>query len=234
MLKAVLFDLDDTLYDHRHSSRTALEVLRQQFPAVLGTVPVDELEQVNLAILNEIHIEVLNGTIDADTARRRRFLQLFTQYGFTPSEEILAEITTYYREAYQQSWRAAEGAVELLRRLRELGLKIGIISNNLVEEQIKKLRVCGLTDLIDSLTISEEAGVSKPNPKIFHIALERLGCQIDEVVMIGDAWENDIVPARDLGIRAIWFNAYNLESPDPSVPSLNTFTNIEGALSLIF
>ncbi|HEX5315593.1 MAG TPA: HAD family hydrolase, partial [Candidatus Kapabacteria bacterium] len=171
MLKAVLFDLDDTLYDHRHSSRSALAVLQKKLPAVLGMVSLDELERVNLSILNEIHIEVLSGTIDVESARRKRFSQLLLQYDFTLTEEQLAEVSSVYREAYQQSWRASIGAVELLTALREKGLKIGIISNNLVEEQMEKLRVCNLLDHIDSLTISEEAGIAKPDPQIFRIAL---------------------------------------------------------------
>lgn len=234
MLKAVLFDLDDTLYDHRYSSRTALAVLQNALPAALGSVSLDELEMVNLSILNEIHIEVLSGTIDVETARRKRFSQLLLRYGFTFTEEQLAEVSSVYREAYRQSWRAAIGAVELLTALREKGLKIGIISNNLVEEQMEKLRVCGLIEHIDCLTISEEAGVSKPDPKIFEIALERLECTNDEVVMIGDAWENDIAPARGLGIRTIWFNSYGVPSPDENIPSITTFSDVNVLMRLIF
>lgn len=234
MLKAVLFDLDDTLYDHRHSSRTALAMLQKKLPAALGSVSLDELERVNLLILNEIHIEVLSGTIDVETARRKRFSQLLLQYDFTLTEEQLAEVSSVYREAYQQSWRAAIGAVELLTALREKGLKIGIISNNLVEEQMEKLRVCNLLDHIDSITISEEAGIAKPDPQIFRIALERLGCSAKEVVMIGDSWENDIAPARALGIRTIWFNSYGVPSPDENIPSVTTFSDVNVLMRLIF
>lgn len=233
MLQAVLFDLDDTLFDHRHSSKTALRVLQEQYPAVLGAVNLDELQGVNLQILNEVHIDVLNGSIDVETARQRRFTQLFHRYGTSLTSDQLSEISSLYRVAYQTSWRAASGAITVLTELRKKGIRIGIVSNNLVEEQMQKLRTCGLIDYIDSLTISEEAGVAKPDAQIFRIALERMGCSPNEVVMIGDAWENDIVPARLLGVRAIWFNSYGLSSPDENVPSITDFSDLNAVLRLI-
>jgi HAD superfamily hydrolase (TIGR01549 family) len=232
-LRAVLFDLDDTLYDHRHSSRAALALLQQEYPAVLGAVSLDELERANLNILNTIHIEVLNRSVDVETARRKRFFRLFSQYEMELPAEEQARVSTLYREAYRQSWRAADGAVELLTVLRGHGLKTGIISNNLVEEQMEKLRVCNLEHLIDSLTISEEAGVAKPDPRIFQIALDRLGCLPNQVVMIGDAWENDIVPARAMGIHAIWFNSYGVPAPEEHTPSLTSFSDLPATLRLI-
>ena len=84
--------------------------------------------------------------------------------------------------------------------------KIGIVSNNVLDEQQEKLLVCGLDRFVDELVVSGEVGVSKPDPLIFHTAMNRLGVSEDETVMVGDSWIADIEGARAAGIRAIWFN----------------------------
>lgn len=232
MLRAVLFDIDDTLFDHRHSARVSLQMLQAEFPALAG-VPIEVLELAHLEILNDVHDQVLAGTITQEAARENRFTMLLARFGAECSAEERSRIREAYRQSYRAARRAMDGVIPLLQELHARGLKIGVISNNLVEEQLDKLETCGLTGFIDSLTISEEAGMTKPDPRIFYLALERLGCAAEEVVMIGDAWQNDIVPARKLGMRTIWFNGYGLQSLDEGVPSLESFSDTNAALTLI-
>lgn len=149
MLKAVIFDIDDTLFDHRHSARTGLATLQSYFPTALGTVPLDDLERTHRELLNTIHIQVLNGTLDQGEARRLRFAKLLTRYGIEASEEEQLVLRRRYRASYQSSRRAALGAIPLLKALRERELRIGLLSNNLVEEQLGKLDACGLRELVD-------------------------------------------------------------------------------------
>ena len=87
---------------------------------------------------------------------------------------------------------------------------------------------------IDLLMASEEAGVSKPDPAIFALALGRLGCSADEAVMVGDSWENDIVGAQRAGIRAVWFNPRGEAPPASGVPVLRALAPVEAALEMIF
>jgi HAD superfamily hydrolase (TIGR01509 family) len=233
MLKFVLFDLDDTLFDHRHSSRSALTVLQEHFAEHLSAVSLDELERHNLTILNAIHVEVLSGAITPDEARARRFAQLLGKYGATISEEEQYEVGALYRTKYQSSRRPSAGAIAILHELRKRGLKTGVVSNNLVEEQNDKLQYCGLADLLDIVVISEAVGVSKPDPRIFEIALERAGCTPEEAVMVGDAWGNDVLGARAAGIRAVWFNCYNDPRPNEDVPEITSFEDMDLALNVI-
>jgi len=233
MLKAVLFDLDDTLFDHRHSSRAALSVLQNEYPLEIGNVNMDELEAANLDILNTVHIEVLAGKLTTDQAREKRFGILLAEYGIAHSSEKLRDIAVRYRSKYQSSWRAVPGAKALLSGLHDRGLKTAIISNNLVEEQMDKLEHIGLLDLLDSTTISEEAGFAKPDARIFEIALDRLACKPGEAIMIGDAWENDIIGARNADIAAIWYNCYLTESPDKSVPEIRSLEDSAGLIRLL-
>jgi HAD superfamily hydrolase (TIGR01549 family) len=232
MLKAVLFDIDDTLFDHRHSSRSALSVLQSEYREI-GDVNMDELEAVNLEILNSVHVDVLAGKLTPDQAREKRFGILLAKYGITASSEKLRDVAVLYRSKYQSSRRAVPGAKELLHLLRNRGLKTAIISNNLVDEQMDKLQHIGLMNLLDSLTISEEAGFAKPDSRIFQIALDRLYCKPEEAVMIGDAWENDILGARNAGIASIWYNCYLTEPPDTSVPEIRSLEDSELIIRLL-
>lgn len=93
-------------------------------------------------------------------------------------------------------------AAVCLRRLREL-YHIGIIANQ-VPGCTARLRAWGLLPHIDLVVSSAEEGVSKPDPRIFQIALDRAHCAPQAAVMAGDRIDNDIRPARALGMRTVW------------------------------
>ena len=216
MIEAVLLDLDDTLFDHQHSARQALEAVRGRH-AQLAALPAGEVERRHAELLEELHLLVLDGRLSLDDARRERFRRLLEYAGVDAGPGVQAEMVQAtaecYRTRYIDAWRAVPGALALLRALRGRA-KVGVVSNNLAREQWEKLRFCGFAPLVDVVVISEEAGVSKPDPRIFEIALERLETRASQAVMIGDAWRTDIDGAARAGIRAIWFNP--ARHPPPS------------------
>ena len=231
MVRAVLFDLDDTLFDHQGCSRDALASV-QQCHDTLGAMPMAELERLHSAILEELHGDVMLGRVPLEEARRERFRRLLAVTGATPGEELVAAAAAAYRDRYREVRRAIRGADALLASVGRRA-RVGIVSNNLLDEQLDKLRVCGLEGLIETVVVSEEVGVSKPDPAIFHVALERLQCSAEEAVMVGDSWAADIAGARAAGIRAVWFNPRRLplppgERPVPQIASLDpTVTTLE-------
>lgn len=95
-----------------------------------------------------------------------------------------------------------EGARECLEALSGK-YKIGVIANQSLgtAERLERL---GIRQFIDVVIASAEEGVAKPDRRIFEIALERGGCKPSEAVMIGDRVDNDIVPAKLLGMHTIW------------------------------
>lgn len=214
MVRAVLFDLDDTLFDHRYGARTALQDLHAAHPC-FSCLPFDVFERQHASVLEELHRRVVAGELPLDDARRERFRRLFEQAGVTPGEELVGRTAAAYRDRYMATRRAIAGAAALLPLVRERA-RIAVVSNNLLQEQQDKMRHLGLDRYVDVLVVSEEAGISKPDPRIFAIALERLGCAAGEAVMVGDSWQMDVVGARAAGIRAIWFNRLGVPSPDPA------------------
>jgi HAD superfamily hydrolase (TIGR01549 family) len=212
MVRAVLFDLDDTLFDHRGCSQDALAAV-QQCHARLGAMPLGQLEQVHAALLEQLHGDVMLGRVPLEDARRERFRRLLVAAGATPDEDLVALTAATYRDRYREVRRAVRGAGALLGALAAR-VRIGIVSNNLFDEQQEKLRVCGLDPFVHALVVSERVGVSKPDPAIFAAALARMECRPDEAVMVGDSWTADIAGARAAGIWPIWFNPLGLPVPD--------------------
>ncbi|HSL20060.1 MAG TPA: HAD family hydrolase [Vicinamibacterales bacterium] len=232
-MRAFLFDLDDTLFDHRHSTRVALSAARACLPP-LAALPFDALEAAHAGVLEEVHREVIAGRIDVDAARVARFARLVEMHGGRASREEVEAGARAYRAAYLGARRAVAGASELLRVLRPHGA-IAVVSNNVVAEQVAKIAVCGLRDDIDALVVSEEAGVAKPDPEIFRIALERVGCAPGQALMIGDSWNADIMGARAAGIRAIWFNPLRRPCPDAAclTAELHAWEPVEAVLARV-
>ncbi len=112
--------------------------------------------------------------------------------------------------------------------------KIGIIANQVLgcRERLEKM---GIAKFLDVVVASAEEGVSKPDPRIFRIALARSNCKPHNAIMIGDRIDNDIVPAKKLGMRTIWikqgFGQYwhiigGEEVPDATVDSLSELLDI--------
>lgn len=94
-------------------------------------------------------------------------------------------------------------AVEVLAALHGRGYRIGVIANQ-AAGTADRLAACGLIAHIDLVVASAEEGVSKPDPAIFRIALERAGCGPGEAAMVGDRLDNDIAPAKAIGMRTVW------------------------------
>lgn len=208
-IKAVIFDMDDTLFDHRHSVRSALSAMQSKYDC-FAKIPLDEFEKLHIKLLEEIHVErILTGELTLDEGRAMRFEKAFEILGIKPTGNMRFEAADYYRQNYLLSTRLKPGAYELLEEVKK-HYKTGILTNNLIEEQNRKLVECNFGHLIDVMVTSEEAGVTKPNPEIFHIILNRLNCTPSEAVMIGDSWESDILGAYNIGMKCIWINTYEV------------------------
>ena len=217
--QAVLFDLDDTLFDHEQAARIALmrvHGLHQSFTEW----PFESFAQAHSRVLEELHVEVLAGRRTVDEAREARFRRLFDRVrgaavDTRDDHERVRTTAVAYREAYLAARRPVDGALGVLAALKP-HVRIGIVSNNLLEEQQGKMRLCGFDPYVDALVVSEAVGIAKPDPAIFAHALAALDCGPADAVMIGDSWPADIEGARAAGIRAIWFNRLHRPSPDPS------------------
>jgi putative hydrolase of the HAD superfamily len=125
----VLFDLDDTLFDHDGATLRALAVLRAEEPAFACWSP-GELAARHRAVLEALHALVLTGRVSIETARAERFRRLLEDAtgGAAPTGRPAA-LADRYRRAYESAWRPVAGAPALLSAVRAAGLGIAVASN---------------------------------------------------------------------------------------------------------
>jgi HAD superfamily hydrolase (TIGR01662 family) len=107
--------------------------------------------------------------------------------------------------------------VDLLRKLRQLGLKLGIVANQ-PERMRERLEREGIAVLFDHHGLSGLTGVRKPDPRAFTAAAEALGVSPADCIMIGDRTDNDIAPARALGMASILFRTGRHRRQKPRTP----------------
>jgi putative hydrolase of the HAD superfamily len=211
--RAALFDLDDTLLDHQLNRREALTAVARIVPAMSG---IDVLE---LEAAHDVHLQDM-----------RRLLRGF---GVEADDTLANRCEDAYRTGYDRNWRMVPGARELMAALRELGLRIGIVTNGLTSQQMLKLDRLGLNELVDHVSISEAVGSQKPERAFFEHALAGIACAPDECVVIGDIWDIDVRGALDAGIDAIWLNRYGRRADrHPRVVEVTSWLPTEDALAL--
>ena len=115
MTRAVLFDLDDTLFDHRRSARAALQQVHRVHAAGFDFAA---FERHHAHYLEEMHLEVLAGRIGLDDARRERFRRVFAALGVALGADVVDAVASAYREGYMTSRRPLDGAADLLAALK--------------------------------------------------------------------------------------------------------------------
>jgi HAD superfamily hydrolase (TIGR01662 family) len=108
------------------------------------------------------------------------------------------------RADYMAYHNLLPGMEQAIRELAE-DFSLGILANQLREVR-EALEAVGLRQYFRILAISELIDLKKPDPAMFRWALEQAGCAADEAIMVGDRIDNDIAPARALGLHTIWFH----------------------------
>ena len=214
MIRAVFFDLDDTLFDHQYSRRCGLEVLRTMQSALRGA-DIHAMERYHEQLIWSDYERVLSGEIPIHDAMTQRICALCDHFGHPLDPAGIPATVRNYDAAYRGNRRAVPGSRELLEALRGR-VKIGIITNGFTALQNEKIAICGIAPFIDILVISEEAGYRKPDRRIFEKALALAGTSPAESCFIGDSWNVDIVPAAAYGMKAVWLNRYGLPCQDTS------------------
>lgn len=202
MIKAVIFDLDDTLYDYKALERAAFECVGELVRERLG---VSE-EQCGEAFMRARHAtkEMLGET--ATSHSRMLYFQKTLEYLDIRPLYLALEMYETYWGFFLDNMSLYPGARELLEALHEKYIRVGVCTDLLAHIQHRKLRRLGMMDDVDCLVTSEEAGVEKPAPGIFKLCLEKLRLPPEVVCFVGDNLERDVKGAMAAGLQAIWFH----------------------------
>ncbi|XHH08546.1 MAG: HAD family hydrolase [Candidatus Bathyarchaeia archaeon] len=231
-MKAVLFDLDDTLFDHKHSRLKGLEALQRKFQK-LGGVSLEELEEEHERLLGVAdYCTVPSGNLVMANATTHGISKLCAMYGVHLSIEEEKNTVDLYNKEYLKNRQSVPGSIELLTTLMNYA-KLGVISNGQIDQEMEKLKACKIDKLLDYFIIYENDCYKKPCKQLFEIALEKMDVTPANAVYVGDSWKCDILPAVDVGIKAVWLNRYGLENPNPRVASeIQSFIDVDKSLFL--
>lgn len=233
-IRAIIFDLDDTLSDHRYSSMEGVRALRQRFPP-LAQHPLEQLAKRHFALLNTWHLRILQGAETAATARPKRYREFLEGYGVRVTNGELQQVIAHYQAAYVAHRRAVPGAAAVIDALRRRRLPIAVLTNHhSLRDQRDKLDECGLSHLSECLFVSADIGFTKPDPKAFTTVLGKLRHEPAETVMVGDSLTSDIEGALKAGMHAVWLNRDDAPLPDGMrVRVLDSFEPCEHSLETI-
>ncbi len=139
-----------------------------------------------------------------------------------PDDQLDAAIPLIEQLMASAPWVPVEGAVDLLSSLAGAGYRLAVVSNafGTMQRQLEELRVCSVTGegmpQVGAVIDSRVVGVEKPDPRIFHLALEALGVEASRSVYIGDTVKFDVLGARGAGLYAVHFDPFHLCNGDHS------------------
>jgi putative hydrolase of the HAD superfamily len=201
-IKAVLFDVDDTLFDRNLAQRKVLDLIISQLPAVFNGL---EKKRVVEAFLesDRISTEDFNAGAPFEGIRDNRN-RIFLRLLGIPEYHASTITELYIRESLTVK-APVIGAVSAVKNLSKR-FKVGVVSNGAPDLQYRKLETMGLRDLFSCIVLSEEIGIRKPNAKIFHLATSLLNVQSSECLYVGDSYTNDVIGAKTAGMQACWLN----------------------------
>lgn len=199
--KAVIFDLDDTLFDREAAQIRVIELFTRRLPHIFQSYNIDNVIE---AFKESDRLSVIDFEVGAppDSLRRTRsqiFLQLL---GIT--EECQDVITEMYVKDYPALNLPITNAVPVVRKIKER-LSVAVVSNGLPDVQYKKIKAIGLNDIFSHIVLSEEIGIRKPDPGIFHHAADLLKVEPSECLYVGDSYSYDVIGANAAGMQVCWF-----------------------------
>ena len=163
----------------------------------VGSTLMDETEAYDHRVR-----EMIAGTDITFSAFDSKRIELAKQ-GFDGNSEAINHFGLEKTPWHWEDEKPFEDAAETLEALKKRGYHLGIIANQ-VQGTAQRLDDWGLLKYCDVVAASAELGVAKPDPLIFEKALELAGCQPCDSVMVGDRLDNDICPAKNLGMRTVW------------------------------
>ena len=228
MRKAILFDLDDTLVAQDASDEAAFraacdvahrrrgidpralyEATRHVARKLWRAAPSFQYtDRIGISYTEGLWARFTDDGPDllalrtwAPTYRREAWSRALLEQGVDDAP-LAEELGARFGEERRKRHVVFPDVEPALRGLRA-DYRLALVTNGAPDLQREKLRGSGLSGYFDAVIVSGEAGVGKPNPRIFALALERLGVRPDEAVMVGDNPARDIVGAQRAGVRAV-------------------------------
>lgn len=226
-ISAVSFDGDMTLWDlwkvMRHSLKYTLAELQKQVPTQrVLELTIDEM----IVIRNQFAEEVKGKIWNLEEIRLRAFERTLEYVG-CPDKELATHLNAIYRK---HRFEDIELYPEVIPTFDFLApqFKLGLLSNgNTYPER------CGLEGYFAFIVFAQDVQIEKPDRRIFEITAQRAGCELVQILHVGDSLENDVAGARNAGAYSVWLNREGVPNnteirPDYEVAALTEIPTILG------
>lgn len=199
MIKAILFDLDETLIDRAETMRRFLMAQYGYFPELS--------HHSSTAFANTCLSYQENGYAD----KLEAYASACNELGFM-DRDFAVRLFADFKERYGADPIVFPRVVETLKTL-QISYRIGLVTNGRTRGQMAKIEAAGIGAFLTSICISESIGCKKPDERIFKACLDELAVQPGEAVFVGDNPIADIEPAKNLGMFAVWVSNPHLSAP---------------------
>lgn len=228
MIRNVLFDLDDTLFDFHKAEKIALTKTLVHF----GIDPTEETLAL-YSTINAAHWKRLElGEISREEVKVGRYRELFKTIGV---ECDPVKATAYYESMLAIGHYFMPGAPELLEELYRK-YRLYIVSNGTAKVQEGRIGSSGIAKYMDGIFISQILGTNKPDKQFFDICFAEIpDFSLSETVIIGDSLSSDIKGGINAGITTVWFNPKGIENDNDIKPdyTIKELSEVPGLLSQI-
>ena len=207
---AILFDVDETLFDRKLAQRLVLERLPVCLPEIFGGITIDTL----LAAWQASDRETSDHKYTVDDIRASRNVRsaFFLSSLGLPAGHTEA-VTDFYLDTYPKVPAPIDGTSEVVAACAAQ-LPVGVVSNAYPDVQYGKLDTLGLRHLFRCVVLSEEyGGPRKPAAEIFLRGCELLDAAPSSTLYVGDSFANDVIGARAAGLVSCWYNPQGLPPP---------------------
>ena len=228
MIRNVLFDLDDTLFDFHKAEKIALTKTLVHF----GIDPTEETLAL-YSTINAAHWKRLElGEISREEVKVGRYRELFKTIGV---ECDPVKATAYYESMLAIGHYFMPGAPDLLEELYGK-YRLYIVSNGTAKVQEGRIGSSGIKKYMDGIFISQILGANKPDKQFFDICFAEIpDFSLSETVIIGDSLSSDIKGGINAGITTVWFNPKGIENDNDIKPdyTIKELSEVPGLLSQI-
>lgn len=201
MIKAVVFDLDDTLYEYKELDREARERVRDYTCKELG-ISGQKYDEAYLYGRSETKRQL--GDVAA-SHNRMLYCQKTLEYLDVNPVPLSLRMYEIYWGTFLEKMRLFDGVREFMDCMHEHGITMMICTDLTAHIQHRKIEALGIAGDIKYLVTSEEAGKEKPAPEMFELCRKKLDVKAEEVCCIGDSLVKDVEGAETAGMRAVRF-----------------------------
>ncbi|MCI9381182.1 MAG: HAD family hydrolase [Dorea sp.] len=235
MIKAVFFDIDNTVCNYDRAHAAAMEELfrfgEDEFS--FGREEMDRL-------LSEAQDRVTGRLGKGSAAIHNRLIRFQDFLERMPETDLTKALrmNEIYWDTFLETIAPEPGLAEFLSALQEAGILIGIGSDQNADVQYRKLEALGILPYFSRIVTSEEAGAEKPAEEFFRLCVEKSGCKAAECVFIGDNIKKDVKGALKNGLRGVWYHPRDTEpkNKEYGFPVISSYTgclrNIENIFNL--